>query len=371
MQLKVSENIKQYRKAMNLTQEGLAESLGVTIGAVSKWENGNNVPDITTLMELANLFNISMDELLGYDKSVKNIDALTERIENLFKDHKFDEAVTEAKNALARYPHTFKILHTCAQMYAYKYVESRKITDCEESISLFERALSYISQNTNTDINEFTIKLQIANLYSEKDPEKALEELKRINYNGINDTAISHVLMSMGKYRESLDFGTRALLRSFVSQYTTVNYMLIAVAADGRKESLQKALELADHELRILDEYKKDDEIGYMDKLKAIILLTKAWMMAAMNDNKYMEVCVKEAYRLASRYDKADNKNDLSSDFRFYYTKEKSYYYDSAGVSAVAGMENLFGQARTYLSRKMAKHIDKVIECWRKQVSLD
>lgn len=55
MQLKLAENIKRYRKEMGLTQDGLAEALGVTIGAVSKWENGNNVPDITTLMELANL----------------------------------------------------------------------------------------------------------------------------------------------------------------------------------------------------------------------------------------------------------------------------------------------------------------------------
>ena len=368
MQLKVSENIRQYRKSMNLTQEGLAESLGVTIGAVSKWENGSNVPDITTLMELANLFNISMDELLGYDKSVKNVDALTERIETLYQDHKFDEAVIEGKNALARYPHTFKILHACAQMYTYKYIESQNMSDCDEAISLFNRALSYISQNTETGINEFTIKLHIANLYCEKDPEKALEELKKINYNGVNDTAISHVLMNMGKYKESLDYGTRALLRSFASQYTTVNYMLMAVAADGKKESLEKALDLADHELRILDEHKKGKETGYIDKLKAIKLLLKAWVMAAMNDYESMEACVKEAYLLASRYDETDARNDLSADFRFYYTKEKSYFYDSAGVSAVAGMENLFDQFKDYPSKKMVKHIDKVIECWRKQV---
>ena len=64
MQLKLAENIKRYRKEMGLTQDGLAEALGVTIGAVSKWENGNNVPDITTLMELANLWSrilISLD----------------------------------------------------------------------------------------------------------------------------------------------------------------------------------------------------------------------------------------------------------------------------------------------------------------------
>ena len=50
MQLKLSENIKKYRKDMSLTQEALAEVLGVTVGAVSKWENGNNVPDVLMMM---------------------------------------------------------------------------------------------------------------------------------------------------------------------------------------------------------------------------------------------------------------------------------------------------------------------------------
>lgn len=53
MQLKLNENIKKYRKSMNLTQEDLAEAFGVTVGAVSKWESGSNVPDILTLMQLA------------------------------------------------------------------------------------------------------------------------------------------------------------------------------------------------------------------------------------------------------------------------------------------------------------------------------
>ncbi len=369
MQLKVSENIKRYRKSMDLTQEELAEALGVTIGAVSKWENGNNVPNITTLMELANLYNISMDELLGYDKSTKNVDALAERIENLTHEHKFDEATIEAKNALARYPHTFKILHTCAVMYQYKYIEHQNNDPeaCEEAISLYNRALSYISQNDDTDINEFTIKLQIAHLRSEKEPEKALEELKKINYNGVNDTVIAQILLFTGKYKESLDYSTRAVIRCFALQYTTINYMLMAVAADGKKESLENALEIADHELRLLDEYKKDSSVGYIDKLKAIKLMLKAWVMAALGDDKEMEALVKKAYLLASRYDKANKKNDLAEDFKFYYTEEKAYFYDSTGVEAVAGMDNLFEELKEYPAKKLVKFLPKVIECWRKE----
>ena len=92
------------RKALGLTQQQLAGRLNVSFQAVSKWENGNNVPDIMTLMELANFFNVSVDELLGFDLSSKNIDDMVDSIEDLYHAYRFDEAVSEANNALVRYP---------------------------------------------------------------------------------------------------------------------------------------------------------------------------------------------------------------------------------------------------------------------------
>ena len=126
MQLKLSENIKKYRKNMDLTQEGLADALGVTVGAVSKWENGNNVPDVMTMMELADFYNISMDELLGFDLSSKKIDDMCEKIDILARSHRFDEAITTAKDAMTRYPHTFKVLFACGELYSYKFLENKE-----------------------------------------------------------------------------------------------------------------------------------------------------------------------------------------------------------------------------------------------------
>lgn len=57
-----------YRKKINLTQEGLAEKCSVTPQAVSKWENDITAPDIGLIPILANLFNITCDELLGCRK---------------------------------------------------------------------------------------------------------------------------------------------------------------------------------------------------------------------------------------------------------------------------------------------------------------
>ena len=57
--------IKKYRKDIGLTQEEMANRLGVTAPAVNKWENGNSNPDIELLAPIARLLNISLDTLLS------------------------------------------------------------------------------------------------------------------------------------------------------------------------------------------------------------------------------------------------------------------------------------------------------------------
>lgn len=60
-----SEIIVKYRRELGLTQEGLAQKLGVTNQAVSKWESGQSCPDITLLPALADLFGITIDAIFG------------------------------------------------------------------------------------------------------------------------------------------------------------------------------------------------------------------------------------------------------------------------------------------------------------------
>lgn len=61
----LEENIKKYREASSLSQEELAEKLHVVRQTVSKWERGISVPDSNMLVELAEVFNTSVNELLG------------------------------------------------------------------------------------------------------------------------------------------------------------------------------------------------------------------------------------------------------------------------------------------------------------------
>ena len=67
-QQKVGEFIKKLRKGNHLTQAEFAEKYGITYQAVSNWEHGKNLPDIALLKQIADDFNVSIDELLGSEK---------------------------------------------------------------------------------------------------------------------------------------------------------------------------------------------------------------------------------------------------------------------------------------------------------------
>ena len=65
LKVRIGSNIAAYRKRGGLTQAGLAEKLNYTDKAVSKWERGESIPHVLTLMQLAELFEIEVGELLA------------------------------------------------------------------------------------------------------------------------------------------------------------------------------------------------------------------------------------------------------------------------------------------------------------------
>ena len=73
MSNQIGKNIHALRKQQGLTQEELADSVKVSFQAVSKWENGNSLPDISVLPLLANVLHCSIDQLMGYAAEQKRI----------------------------------------------------------------------------------------------------------------------------------------------------------------------------------------------------------------------------------------------------------------------------------------------------------
>ena len=82
-QVKIGKFIAKCRKEKKLTQQELSEKLGVTDKAISKWENGRGMPDISLLQQLIEILDISLNELLAGEKIRKKSTKIYD--ENLMK----------------------------------------------------------------------------------------------------------------------------------------------------------------------------------------------------------------------------------------------------------------------------------------------
>ena len=79
----IAKNIIELRTAAGMTQIGLAEKLNYTDKAVSKWERGESVPDISVLLKIAELFGVTLDYLVHYHEKTRTVSELaTEKSRN-------------------------------------------------------------------------------------------------------------------------------------------------------------------------------------------------------------------------------------------------------------------------------------------------
>ena len=135
------ENLKALRKKRDFTQEQLAEMLGVSSQAVSKWERGNAYPDISLLPIIANLFSVSVDSLLGVDISEKEtaIATILAEADRLCGENRFADAVSFLREALIRYPAEPRILYRLAWNLTGTVKEQPQ--NLSEAIGVYEKIL--------------------------------------------------------------------------------------------------------------------------------------------------------------------------------------------------------------------------------------
>jgi len=130
------ENLKKYRILKELTQEDVAEFLGITAQSVSKWERGESYPDITFLPALANIFETSVDLLIGMDtiRAEETRLNIHKRAVEFQRNGDYDSAEKTYRDALLIYPNKPGMILGLASTLALK-------GSTEEAIELMERGL--------------------------------------------------------------------------------------------------------------------------------------------------------------------------------------------------------------------------------------
>lgn len=341
MKINIASNIRTYRKNKKMTQEQLAEVLGVTLGAVSKWELGVSTPDLALIVEMAAFFETSVDVLLGYGFYSDSLNQVVKRIKKMRGEKKFEEATAEAEKALQKYPNSFEIVFQSAALYRLKGLEYRCQKSFQRSLDLYFRSLDLISQNTDPCVNEWTIRNHIAelNLYMGNN-EEALEQLKKNNAGGLNNGQIGNTLsVAMRKPDEALEYLSDALIEIFSNSFgLTIGFC----NAYCQKENYESADAMMQWMWDLIRGLKQPGVISYLDKAEAQLLTGWAIVSEMAGNMEQAKKCLSRAIPLAQKFD--ENPDYSFAGMRFFHSNVERTGFDDFGNSALQGIRKMLSE---------------------------
>lgn len=182
MTLYIGENLKKQRKLKELTQEQLADILGVSFQAVSKWERGEGYPDIEMLLTIAEYFGITTDELIGINNVREAADAekiLEQQKENMSKGL-IGENIELLAEAVKVHPNNYELLAQYAMnlaFFAVGYQSEEYRQNNRKAAVIAERILA---ECTDTKIRN-RVQAELCNYYQNSgEATKALEAADKL-----------------------------------------------------------------------------------------------------------------------------------------------------------------------------------------------
>ena len=270
MEARLSQTIRALGRERRLTQEQLAEAMGVTVGAVSKWESGACTPEISLLMELADFFETSVDALLGFQQQSGGLKGSIERLHRLRDARDYDAARREAEKTLQKYPNSFEAVHECAFFFHVMGMEQQDKAALRRCQQLYRRALELFPQNQKAGVSRDSLYSAIASAFlSLGEEEQGLELLRQNNVEGRNDGLIGSTLAChLRRYDEALPSLSNAMLR-MLAGLIQVSFGY-ANAFLGKGEPGQ-ALALTTLVMDFLQGFQKPGRISLLDKMSAAL----------------------------------------------------------------------------------------------------
>ena len=361
MENHLAENIREHRKRLGLTQEQLAERLGITLGTVSKWERGGSEPDLGFVMDLAELFHVSVDALIGFSMHGDDADEEAERIEALLNNVPFEEVEAEYANALKKFPNHFRIVVGAASVCKSYGTLYREKSHIRRALALYRHGMELISQNRDPEINEVLLRNEIAGCYSElEDYKKAVEEYKKNNLSGNNNAVIALLLIrSMKKPEEGIEYAQKAFVNHLGDISTAMWGSILYYMETG---DTARGIRAAEWSIDHLTRSKEDPaRRSFMDKIICLLYLLQAILRDRDGQTQRAEEDMRRAVGMARAFD--DDPVYTTENMLFTeHAPQNVYFYDDSGPTAAEGLRGTLEEVGTLVSASFRRKFEEAID---------
>lgn len=239
--IKIGEIIYKLRKGKNITQEQLGEFIGVSKGAISKWESGVSYPDIEMLPVLARFFEITIDELLNYDITVS--EEIEEKIcgecQKEIYEGNVDKALELCKGYIKKYTKNYKMKFTLATIMA---MSCAYMKDEEKIKKIYGKVINVyediVNNSTDDEIVEGS-RLQLSMYYASFDEyDKSLEVLDKMKKSICNvDVMKAKIYIRQGEIKKGRKLYQEGIMNSTMEFMAAIH----GLASSYYKEDLELA----------------------------------------------------------------------------------------------------------------------------------
>ena len=341
METRLAENIRAFRKERSLTREQLSEVLGVTPGAVYKWEAKLSVPELDLIMEMADFFDVSVDVLLGYEMKDNRLQATVKRLQE-YRRRKDRAGLAEAERALKKYPHNFEIVKESSAIYRAFGFECGDKALFRRALELLEKSLPLLPQNEDPEISEQTIYGRMALTYlGLGETEKAIELWKAHNADALYSHHLGHILAQHDRLDEAMPYLSEGLVK-IISELCDVitGYINFYFKRDDF-DSAEAILRLG---IGFFAGLRKGEAPNFLDKVNSVFLAALAFAQLKSGREGEARRTLEQAKALALAFDAAPSYDE--SDIRFIDRIEGASAHDDIGATAMDAVENAVNECR-------------------------
>ncbi|MBS5518641.1 MAG: helix-turn-helix transcriptional regulator [Clostridiales bacterium] len=225
-QIHIGTIIAEKRKQRGLTQQALAEHVGISKPAVSKWESGQSYPDIELLPVLASFFDCTVDELLGYEPQLsrEEVQALYAKLSAEFVSQPFEQVYQKSRALLKQYFSCWVLQFYIALLWI-NHADLQ--SDQQRAKAVYLEALSVLKRvekgSEDTVLSRQALQLQAFCHLAADQPKQAIELLGDI----VEMPMQTEILLAKAYFAE----GDRQRVRELLQQYMYENLMGILDAS--------------------------------------------------------------------------------------------------------------------------------------------
>jgi len=206
----LDETIRTLRREKGLTQEQLAEVMGVSTASVSKWETGVAAPELTMLASLADFFEMSIDALIGHTVGKEQLKEKCTTIKELSLAGEDEKAIGQAEELLRRYPNEYDVVECTSDAYYTAFIHNSEKEYIYRCMELIHR--KYVLSKDSSGKKWFEMQRELANCRELLGEWKSAKDYyEESNVAGLNDANIARCLARMEETGPAIDMFSAAI----------------------------------------------------------------------------------------------------------------------------------------------------------------